>query len=100
MQIWVIMDRLTNMAHFISLKTGVTAVELAQAFLRVIWKLHSLLDEIIMDRDMKITSLIWQKLMDLMGIISKMMTAFQPQSDGQTERVNQILEEYLRDYCS
>ena len=49
---------------------------------------------------MKIISLFWQKLMDLMGIISKMTTAFHPQSDGQTERINQILEEYLRYYCS
>ena len=88
------------MAHFIPLKTGVTAAELAQAFLRVIWKLHGLPDEIIMDRDTKITSLFWQKLMDLIGIISKMTTAFHPQSDGQTERINQILEEYLRHYYS
>ena len=48
-QIWVIVDRLTKMAYFIPLKTGVTAAELAQAFLRVIWKLHGLPDEIIMD---------------------------------------------------
>ena len=53
-----------------------------------------------MDRDTKITSLFWQKLMDLMGIISKMTTAFHPQSDGQIERINHILEEYLRHYCS
>ena len=99
MQIWVIVDWLTKMAHVILPKTGVTAAELAQAFLRVIWKFYSLPDEIIMDRDTKITSLFWQKLMDLMGIISKMTTAFHPQSDGQTERINQILEEYLRHYC-
>ena len=100
-QIWVIMDQLTKMAYFIPLKTGVTTVELAQAFLRFIWKLHGLLDEIIMDRDTKITSLFWQKLIDLMGIISKMTTAFHPQSNGQTERINQIPEEYLlRHYCS
>ena len=83
------------MAHFIPLKTGVTAAELAQAFLRLIWKLHSLPEEIITDRDTKITSLFWQKLMDFMGIISKMTMAFHPQSDGQTERINQILEQYL-----
>ena len=84
----------TKMAHFIPLKTEVTVAELAQPFLRVVWKLHGLPDEIIMDRDTKITSLFWQKLMDLMGIISKMTTAFHPQSDGQTEGINQILEEY------
>ena len=89
------MDRLTKIAHFIQLKTGVTAAELAQAFLRGIWKLHGLPDEIIMDRDTKITSLFWQKLMDLMDIISKMTMAFHPQSDGQTEMIYQILEEYL-----
>ena len=99
-QIWVIVDQLTKMAHFILLKTGITAAKLAQAFLRVICKLHGLPDEIIMDQDTKITSLFWQKLMDLMGIISKMTMAFHPQSDGQTERINQILEEYLRHYCS
>ena len=48
-QIWVIMHRLTKIAHFILLKTGVTTMELAQAFLRVIWKLHGLPDEIITD---------------------------------------------------
>ena len=95
MQIWVIVDRLTKMAHFILLKTGVTAAELAQAFLQVIWKLHGLPEKIIMDRDTKITSLLWQKLIDLRGIISKLMTVFHPQSDGKTERINQILEEYL-----
>ena len=81
-QIWVIVDRLTKMAHFILLKTGIIAAELAQAFLRVIWKLYGLPNEIIMDRDIKITSLFWQNLMDLMGIVSKMMMAFHPQSDG------------------
>ena len=94
-QIWVIVDQLTKMAHFILLKTGVTAAELAQAFLQVIWKLHGLPDEIITNRDTKIISLFWQKLMHLMGIISKMTMVFHPQSDGQTERINQILEEYL-----
>ena len=94
-QIWVIVDRLPKMAHFIPLKTGVIVVELAQAFQLVIWKLYGLPDEIITDRDTKITSLFWQKLMDLIGIISKMTTAFYLWSDGQTERINQILEEYL-----
>ena len=71
-------DRLTKIAYFILLKTGVTAVELAQGFWQLIWKLHGLLDKIIIDRDMKIIFLFYQKLIDLMGIISKIRTAFHP----------------------
>ena len=99
-QIWVIVDRLTKMAHFIPLRTGATALELANIFLERIWKLHGIPDEIILDRDTKVISLFWKKLIDLMGIVSKLSTAFHPQTDGQTERVNQILEQYLRHYCS
>ena len=99
MHICIIMDQLTKMAHFILLKTRITAPELTQVFLWVIWKWYRLPDKIIIDRDTKITSLFWQKLLDLIGIISKMMMVFHPQSDRQIERINQILEEYLRNYC-
>src|SRR5690606_8079316 len=99
-QIWVVVDRLTKMAHFIPLPTNTDAKDLAHSFLRNIWKLHGPPDEIISDRDTRINSHFWQELMDLIGVKSAMSTAYHPETDGQTERVNQTLEQYLRHYCS
>src|SRR5215217_1468034 len=95
-QIWVVVDRLTKMAHFIPLPTKTDAKDLAQSFLRNIWKLHSPPDEIISDCDTRINSHLWQELMDLIGVKSAMSTAYHPETDGQTERVNQTLEQYLQ----
>ena len=89
-----------KMAHFIPLRTPTDAPALAKEFLSKIWKLHGLPDEIISDRDTKINSHFWQQLMDLLGVKSAMSTAYHPETDGQTERVNKTLEEYLRHYCT
>ena len=99
-QIWVIVDRFTKMAHLIPLPKKVTAKDIAKIFLQEIWKLHGLPTDIVSDRDTKITSHFWQVLMDLLGIKTKLSTAFHPETDGQTERVNQTIEQYLRHYCS
>ena len=99
-QIWVIVDRFTKMAHLIPLPTKVTAKDIAKIFLKEIWKHHVLPTDIVSDRDTKITSHFWQVLMDLLGIKTKLSTAFHPETDGQTDRVNQTSEQYLRHYCS
>lgn len=99
-QIWVIVDRLTKMAHFLPLPTEATAEDLAQVFIRELWKLHGLPDEIVSDRDSKFLSHFWKSLMERLQVGMRMSTAFHPQTDGQTERVNQTLEQYLRMYCS
>jgi len=65
-----------------------------------IWRFYSLPEDIISDRDPKLTSHFWQALMDKLGIKTKLSTAFHPETDGQTERMNQVLEEYLHHYCS
>lgn len=57
-------------------------------------------DDIVSDRDSKFISHFWQSLMDLLNVKLNLSTAFHPQTDGQTERVNQVLEQYLRSYCS
>ena len=62
--------------------------------------MHVLPTDIVYDRDTKITSHFWQILMYLLGIKTKLSTAFHPEIDGQTERVNQTIEQYLRHYCS
>ena len=99
-QIWVVVDRFTKMAHLIPLPTNTKATDLAKVFLKEIWKHHGLPTDIVSDRDAKITSHFWQALMDLLGVRTKLSTAFHPETDGQTERVNQTIEQYLRHYCS
>jgi hypothetical protein len=101
-KIWVIVDRLTKMAHFIPLTSGDPSPvsELAKAFAKEIWRLHGLPSKILSDRDSQFTSRFWNELMSHLGVTLKLSTAFRPQTDGQTEIVNQILEQCLRHFCS
>ena len=96
----VVVDRFTKMGHFIPLTGESTAKDCADAFLKNVWKLHGLPDEIISDRDTKWTSEFWKNLCEIMGIKRNLSTAFHPQSDGQTERLNQTLEQYLRNFIN
>jgi hypothetical protein len=101
-KIWVVVDRLSKMAHFIPLKSGHAAptTELAKAFAKEIWRLHGLPSEILSDRDSQFTSGFWNELMLHLGIKLKLSTSFRPQTDGQTEIVNQVIEQYLRHFCN
>ena len=99
-QIMVVVDRFTKMGHFIPLTGESSAKDCANAFLKNVWKLHGLPDEIISDRDTKWTSEFWKNLGEIMGIKRNLSTAFHPQSDGQTERLNQTLEQYLRTFIN
>jgi len=95
-QLWVIIDRFTKMAHFIPLKTnGKTATDLAIIFVREVWKHHGLPADIVSDRDSRFTSAVWKEFVRLSDIQSRMSTAFHPQTDGQTEQLNQTIETYL-----
>ena len=98
--ILVINDRLTKLAYFLPYKEASNAEDLAYAFLRTVVADHGLPDEIISDRDKLFNSKFWRSLMDMMGIKMKMSTAFHPQTDGQTERTNQTVEQYLRCYIN
>jgi len=96
-QLWVIIDRFTKMAHFLPLKKEKkTAADLAVIFAREIWKHHGLPVDIVSDRDSRFTSETWKEFLQLSGIRPRMSTAFHPQTDGQTERLNQTIEAYLR----
>ena len=94
------MDRLTKYGYFVPYKEGSNAQELAYAFLRTVVSQHRLPDEIISDRDKLFTSKFWTSLMAQLGANHKLLTAFHLQTDGQTERLNQILEQYLRSYVN
>ena len=83
------------MAHFILLKTT-QAKELADAFIQYIWKYHGLPISIVSDRDPTFTSRFWMALMRALEVDLSLSTAYHPRTDGQTEIVNQMLEQYLR----
>jgi len=88
----VVVDRFTKMAHFIGLATNATAKDLADTFLKEVWKLDGLPSEIVADMDAKFSGEFWESLCKALGIKLRMSTAYHPQTDGQTERTNQVLE--------
>ena len=100
--IWVVVDRLTKMAHCIPMVTGKESPpkDLAIAFAREICRLHGLPSDIVSDRGFVFISGFWKELMKHLGVDLNLSTAFHPQTDGQTERVNQVLKGYLRHYTS
>ncbi|CCE34872.1 uncharacterized protein CPUR_08811 [Claviceps purpurea 20.1] len=99
--IWVMVDPFTKMAHFISLKVdGKRTDDLIRIFAKQYWKHHGIPLDIISDRDSRFTSHLWKDFLKLVGVKSRMSTAFHPQTDGQTERTNQILEIYLRAFVN
>jgi len=94
--ILVVVNQLTKIVHFIP-TTEKTSVEgLAKLFRDNVWKLHSLLESIISDKGPQFTAGLMRELNRMLGIKSKLSTAFYPQTNGQIERVNQELEQYLR----
>lgn len=94
--ILIVVDRLSKYAHFIALKHPYTAHSIAQTFMDNIVKLHGLPNSIVTDRDTVFLSAFWKELFKLYKVNLQFSTTYHPQSDGQTERVNQCLEMYLR----
>lgn len=94
--ILVVVDRFTKYAHFLPLKHPYTAMSVAQSLLQHVIKLHGVPKTIVSDRDPVFTSNFWTELFHVFNTKLQMSTAYHPQSDGQTERINQCLEMYLR----
>jgi len=99
-KICVIIDRFSKMAHFIPLRTEEHKKGLALTFVKEICHLHGLPESIFSNRDTRFTSKFWTSLMPLLQVKLNLSSTLYPESDGQTERVNQILEQYLRSYCT
>src|SRR5882724_7343356 len=91
-----VVDSVGKRAHFIPTNTTITALGAARLFLHNIWKLHGLPHSIVSDRGPQFVVEFTRELYRLLGITLLMTTAYHPQVDGQTERVNQELEQYLR----
>jgi len=94
--ILVVVDRLTKMVHFIPTTEKTSTEGLARLLGDNVWKLHGLPESIISDRGPQFAAGLMRKLNEMLGIKSKLSTVFHPQTDRQTERVNQELEQYLR----
>jgi hypothetical protein len=94
--VMVIVDSAGKRAHFCETTTTVTAAGAANLYLRHVWKLHGLPRKVISDRGPQFVALFMKELFRLLGIEVASSTAYHPQTDGQTERVNQELEQFLR----
>ena len=94
--ILVVVDKLIKMVYFIPTTEKILAEELARLFRDNVWKLHRLSKSIISNRGLQFTAGLIRELNRMLEIESKISIAFHPQTDKQTERVNQELEQYLR----
>ena len=93
---WVVVDQLTKSAHFLPVRIDYSLDKLAELYINEIVRLHGIPISINLDRDPRFTSRFWGKLQTTLGTRLKFSTEFRPQTDGQSERVIQIMEDTLR----
>ena len=98
--IWVVVDRFTKQHHLIACRSTVDAKDLADLFLQWVFRLHGLPETITSDIGTQFASHFWGRLCHCLQIGCRMSTAFHPQTDGQTERFNVVMEQYLRSYLN
>lgn len=96
----VVVDRFTKMAHFIPTKKTIRGEELARVLTREIFRLHGVPAKVITDRGSVFAQGFWSDFMYCLRIKQGLSTAYHPQTDGQTERLNSVLEQYLRAYIN
>ena len=93
--ILVVCDWLSKMTHFVATTEGTSAEGLTRLFRDNVWKLYGLLESVVSDRGLQFAAELTKELNRMLGIKTKLSTAFHPQTDGQTEQMNQELEQYL-----
>ena len=98
--IFVVVDRFSKRSHFVAHRMTDTAADVALLFLREVVRLHGMPISIVSDRDSRFMSSFWGSLLTLLGVSRDASSSMHPQSDGQTERINRILEETLRHYVN
>ena len=98
--ILVIIDRPTKIVHYESVKITIDAPRLAEFILNVVVWYHGFLNSIISDRGLLFTFKFWSSLCYSLGVKRRLFTAFHPQTDGQTEWQNSIMEAYLQSFVN
>jgi len=96
--IMVVVERIRKVVHFIPVKLTFSTSEVAQVFIRDMVRLHEVLKKIVLEKDAKFTSKFWKELFAGLGIELAFSATYHPQKNGQTKRVNRILEDMLRMY--
>ncbi|KAI0527091.1 hypothetical protein KFK09_002689 [Dendrobium nobile] len=94
--IWVIIDRLTKSAHFLPIRQTDSVEKLAKLYIDEIVRLHGIPKSIVSDRDARFTSKLWKKIQEALGTRLTFSTTFHPQTNGQSERTIQTLEDLMR----
>jgi hypothetical protein len=94
----VFVDRLTKMTHLAPCKKTDTAKDIVQLFIREVFRLHGMPKHMITDRDPKFTSVFWKEFFHQVGTSHGLSSAYHPQTDGNTERVNRVMEDMLRHF--
>ena len=92
----VVCNRLSKITHFVVTTEGISAEELARLFRDNVWKLHGLPESMVSDKRPQFAAKMTKELNKMLVIETKLLTSFHPQTDGQTEQMNQELEQYLR----
>jgi len=98
--ILVVYDRFLKMSHFVAMIEKTMAKGLVRLFRDNMWKLHRLPESVISDRGLQFVAELIKELNKMLGIESKLSTAYYPETDGQMERTNQELKQYLRIYIN
>ena len=96
--IMVVVDNLTKVAHFVPVKLTHKAANIVDVYMKEITRLHGIPKTIVSSGDPKFTSKIWKGLFNGFGTNLNFSIAYHPESDGQTKRVNQVIEYMLRTY--
>jgi transposase InsO family protein len=93
--IFTVVDRFSKMVHYIPTKSTATAVDIANLFVTYVWKLHGLPKKTVSDRGSVFNSKFMKQLYHCLDISPSFSTVYHPQTDGQSERANQVVEMYL-----
>jgi transposase InsO family protein len=96
--VMVVLDKLTKVAHFVHVKMTDTTTSIVEIYMREIYRLHGIPKAIVSDKYTKFTSNLWRGLFKGFGTNMNFSTTYHPQSDGQIERVNQVIEDMMRMY--
>jgi hypothetical protein len=96
--IMVVIDKLRKSAHFIPMKSTYKEINIVEIFMKEIFRLHGIPKMVVSDRDVKFTSTFWKELFGGLDTNLNFTTTYHPQADGQTEQMNQIVENMLQMY--